>query len=49
MFNKLIPLFCRIIVDSQEVRFGMKYNMNPKFWDVKAGQGDLECNKIITT
>jgi site-specific recombinase XerD len=36
--NGLIPLFCRITVDGQEVRFGMKCDVNPKFWDVKAGK-----------
>ncbi|MDR1652665.1 MAG: site-specific integrase [Prevotellaceae bacterium] len=34
----MIPLFCRITVDGQEVRFGMKCDVNPKFWDVKAGK-----------
>jgi len=36
--NGMIPLFCRITVDGQEVRFGMKCDVNPKFWDVKAGK-----------
>jgi site-specific recombinase XerD len=36
--NGLTPLFCRITVDGQEVRFGMKCDVNPKFWDVKAGK-----------
>jgi hypothetical protein len=36
--NGLIPLFCRITVDGQEVRFGMKCDVNPTFWDVKAGK-----------
>jgi site-specific recombinase XerD len=34
----MIPLFCRITVDGQEVRFGMKCDVNPKFWDVKTGK-----------
>jgi hypothetical protein len=28
--NGLIPLYCRITVDGQEVRFGMKCDVNPK-------------------
>jgi site-specific recombinase XerD len=48
-----IPLFCRITVDGQEVRFGMKCDVNPKFWDVKAGKaagrtnGAGEINALI--
>ncbi|MDR2651229.1 MAG: hypothetical protein LBC68_02795 [Prevotellaceae bacterium] len=30
-----MPLFCRITVDGQEARFGMKCDVNPKYWDVK--------------
>jgi hypothetical protein len=47
--NGLIPLFCRITVDGQEVRFGMKCDVNPKFWDVKAGKASgrtTEATKI---
>lgn len=36
--NGMIPLFCRITVDGQEARFGMKCDVNPKFWDVKTGR-----------
>ena len=36
--NGMIPLFCRITVDGQEVRFGMKREINPKYWDVKSGK-----------
>ena len=36
--NGMIPLFCRITVDGQEVRFGMKCDVNPKFWDVESGK-----------
>jgi len=36
--NGLIPLFCRITVDGKEVRFSMKCDVNPKFWDVKTGK-----------
>ncbi|GAB6394502.1 MAG: transposase [Bacteroidales bacterium] len=36
--NGTIPLFCRITVDGQEVRFGMKCDINPKLWDVKSNK-----------
>ena len=33
--NGMIPLFCRITVDGQEMRFSMKCDVNPAQWDVK--------------
>ncbi|MDR0873142.1 MAG: site-specific integrase [Prevotellaceae bacterium] len=36
--NGNVPLFCRITVDGKEARFGMKKDINPKFWDVKVGK-----------
>jgi integrase len=36
--NGLIPLFCRITVDGKESRFGMKCDVNPKYWDVETGR-----------
>ncbi|MDR1098172.1 MAG: site-specific integrase, partial [Tannerella sp.] len=36
--NGSVPLFCRITVDGKETRFGMKRDIHPKFWDVKAGK-----------
>jgi len=36
--NGNVPLFCRITVDGQEVRFSMKCEVNPKYWDVKTGR-----------
>ena len=33
-----VPLFCRITVDGKEVRFGMKCDINPKYWDVKTSK-----------
>jgi integrase len=36
--NGLIPLYCRITVDGAETRFGMKCDVNPKYWDVKTGK-----------
>jgi site-specific recombinase XerD len=51
--NGNIPLFCRITVDGKETRFGMKADVNPKFWDVNAGKAigrtieAAEINKLI--
>jgi hypothetical protein len=36
--NGLIPLYCRITVDGQEARFGMKCDVNPGYRDVEAGE-----------
>jgi len=36
--NGTVPLYCRITVDGQEARFGMKCDVNPKYWDVKTGR-----------
>jgi len=36
--NGMIPLYCRITVDGQEARFGMKTDVNPKYWDVETGK-----------
>jgi integrase len=36
--NGNVPVFCRITVDGKEARFGMKKDVNPKFWDVSAGR-----------
>ena len=36
--NGMIPLYCRITVDGQEARFGMKCDVNPQYWDVKASK-----------
>jgi integrase len=44
-----VPLFCRITVDGQEVRFSMKCDVNPSQWDVKMGKATgrtTEANKI---
>ncbi|MDR3094676.1 MAG: site-specific integrase [Bacteroidales bacterium] len=51
--NGNIPLFCRITVDGKETRFGMKADVNPKYWDVKAGKAigrtteATEVNRLI--
>ena len=45
--NGMIPLFCRITVDGQEVRFGMKREIHPKYWDVKAGKATGRSDEAI--
>jgi site-specific recombinase XerD len=53
--NGNVPLFCRITVDGKEVRFGMKKDINPKYWDVKAGKAigrtneAAEINALVDT
>jgi len=48
-----VPLFCRITVDGKEVRFGMKRDIHPKYWDVQAGKATgrtieaVEINSLI--
>ncbi|MDR2887545.1 MAG: phage integrase SAM-like domain-containing protein, partial [Bacteroidales bacterium] len=36
--NGTIPLYCRVTVDGQEVRFCMKCDVSPKCWDVKTSK-----------
>jgi site-specific recombinase XerD len=36
--NGSVPLFCRITIDGKVARFGMKQDVNPKFWCVKVGK-----------
>jgi integrase len=43
--NGNVPLFCRITVDGKEVRFGMKKDIHPKCWDVKAGKAGGRTNE----
>jgi site-specific recombinase XerD len=45
--NGHIPLFCRITVNGQEVRFGMKKDVNPKYWDTKAGKATGKTNEAV--
>ena len=45
--NGNIPLFCRITVDGKEVRFSMKADVNPKYWDVKMGKACGRTNEAI--
>jgi len=45
--NGNVPLFCRITVDGNEVRFGMKKDVNPKFWEVSAGKATGRTNEAV--
>ena len=45
--NGNVPLFCRITVDGKEVRFGMKKDINPDHWDVKAGKASGRTNEAV--
>jgi len=51
--NGMIPLYCRITVDGKEARFGMKCDVNPKYWDVEASKATgrtadaLKINSIV--
>ncbi len=47
--NGLVPLYCRITVDGDESRFGMKCDVNPNIWDVKTAKATgrtAEASKI---
>jgi site-specific recombinase XerD len=45
--NGNVPLFCRITIDGSEVRFGMKKEVHPRFWDVKAGKATGRTNEAV--
>ena len=45
--NGNIPLFCRITVDGKEVRFSMKTDVNPEYWDVKMGKAGRRTNEAV--
>ena len=45
--NGMIPLYCRITVDGQESRFGMKCDVNPKIWDVEAGKASGRTTEAV--
>lgn len=42
-----MPLFCRITVNGEEVRFGMKTDINPKFWETNAGKATGRTNQSV--
>lgn len=45
--NGNVPLFCRITIDKQEARFGMKQDVNPSIWDVKAGKAIGRTSEVV--
>jgi site-specific recombinase XerD len=45
--NGNIPLYCRITVDGKEARFGMKCDVNPKYWDVTSGKATGRSNEAM--
>ncbi|SCD19246.1 Phage integrase [Proteiniphilum saccharofermentans] len=36
--NGNVPIFCRITINKKETRFGIKKDINPAIWNVKAGR-----------
>lgn len=47
--NGFVPLFCRITIDKQEARFGVKIDVNPANWDVKAGRAVGRTSEVVET
>ncbi len=45
--NGEVPIFCRITIDKQEARFGIKKDVNPAIWDVKAGKAAGRTNEAV--
>jgi site-specific recombinase XerD len=45
--NGEVPIFCRITIDKQEARFGIKKDVNPAIWDVKAGKAVGRTNEAV--
>lgn len=45
--NGNVPLFCRITIDRQEARFGMKQDVSPSIWDVKAGRAVGRTSEVV--
>lgn len=45
--NGNVPLFCRITIDKQEARFGVKLDINPAIWDVKAGRAVGRTSEVV--
>jgi site-specific recombinase XerD len=43
----MIPLYCRITVDGKEVRFGMKCDVNPKYWDAKTSKATGRTAEVV--
>lgn len=45
--NGNVPLFCRITIDKQEARFGMKQDINPAIWNVKASRAVGRTSEVV--
>lgn len=45
--NGNVPLFCRVTVDGQESRFGMKTDVAPAFWDVQMGRATGRTKDVV--
>lgn len=45
--NGHTPIFCRITIDKQEARFGIKMDVKPSIWDVKAGRAVGRTSEVV--
>ncbi|MDR0683377.1 MAG: site-specific integrase [Dysgonamonadaceae bacterium] len=45
--NGNMPIFCRITIDKQEARFGIKKDIHPDMWDVKVGKATGRTNEAV--
>lgn len=45
--NGNMPIFCRITIDKQEARFGIKKDVNPAAWDVQAGKAVGRTSEVV--
>ncbi len=42
-----MPIFCRITIDKEEARFGIKKDVNPSIWDVQAGRAVGRTSEVV--
>ena len=45
--NGEVPIFCRITIDKQEVRLGIKKDVKPSIWDVNAGRAVGRTSEVV--
>ena len=45
--NGNMPIFCRITIDKQEARFGIKKDVDPSIWEVKAGKAVGRTSEVV--
>lgn len=45
--NGKVPIFCRITINRKETRFGIKKDINPKYWNVQAGRAIGRTDEIV--